>query len=94
MPNTDQQEVRGINKHLLAPAPFEHIGFITIIIIIMNSDKYFILTIRCSVFHMCVSSSRLDHGGEQWLKPGGRKCKCGSVSFSLKTKMMEVLFIH
>ena len=46
----DQQEVRGINKHLLPPAPFGHIGFI---IIMMNIDKYFILTIRCSVSHMC-----------------------------------------
>ncbi|KAI4799280.1 hypothetical protein KUCAC02_017041 [Chaenocephalus aceratus] len=33
----------------------------------------------------------LDHGGEQRLKPGLRKCKCGSVSFSLKTNMMEVI---
>uniref|UniRef100_A0A667ZQ41 B30.2/SPRY domain-containing protein n=1 Tax=Myripristis murdjan TaxID=586833 RepID=A0A667ZQ41_9TELE len=24
-----------------------------------------------------VSSSRVDHGGEQWLKPSLRKCKCG-----------------
>ena len=23
-----------------------------------------------------VSSSRVEHGGEQWLKPGLRKCKC------------------
>ncbi|KAJ4920339.1 hypothetical protein JOQ06_000029, partial [Pogonophryne albipinna] len=33
----------------------------------------------------------LDHGGEQRLKPGVRKCKCGSVSFSLETQMMEVI---
>ena len=44
----DQQEVRGINKHLLPPAPFGHIAFI----MMMNIDKYFILTIRCSVSHM------------------------------------------
>ena len=52
----------------------------------------------------CVCSSRVDHGGEQRLKPGLRKCKCGfnlthddktaHSQFVFKYKDDSCVFIH